>query len=144
MAAKFFDPDQTLIYFAGIRIQGWANGEYISWERLTPAFQEEVGTDGEVCRSKSNDKRVKVTIKLLQSSLTNKALSIIHNKDIDGTNGAGVGTFLAQDLQGNTIINGAQTWIVKFPEGSWDRTAKAREWELRIAEAAQIEGGNGT
>lgn len=142
MAAKFFDPDQTLIYFGGVRIQGFADGEYITWERLTPAFQEVIGTDGEVCRSKSNDKRSKVVVKLLQSAASNAVLSGQHLTDIDTPNGAGVATFSMQDLQGKTIVKAAQAWIVHYPEGSWDRTAKAREWEFRLAETNQTEGGN--
>lgn len=142
MATKFFDPEQVVCYFAGARIQGWADGEMISYSRDTDGFQDVIGTDGEVARSKSNDKRSKVVLKLLQTSSSNLFLSGVHNTDLNAPNGAGVGSFLMQDLQGNTVVQGAQAWIVKFPEGSMDRTAKSREWTIRIAETNQVEGGN--
>ena len=142
MALKYVDPDQVLVYFAGSRIQGFADGEFITYERMTPGFQEVVGTDGEVTRSKSNDFRSKIVIKLMQSSASNAFLSSILNTDLNAPNGAGVGTFQLQDLNGNTLVSGSQSWIVSYPQGSFDRTAKSREWEIHIADTVQTEGGN--
>jgi hypothetical protein len=143
MAAKFYDPDQIVIYFAGKRIQGYADGEFISVENMSPGFASVAGTDGEVARSKSNDRRVKVTIKLLQTSSSNDDLNEIHQTDLDSPNGAGVGTFLMQDLQGTSICHGDEAWIVQHPDESQDRTAKSREWQIEIARADRTVGGNG-
>ncbi len=140
--AKFYDPDEVLVYFGGALIQGFADGEYVTAEQMSPGFDSVVGTDGEVARSKSNDRRVKVTIKLLQTSASNAVLSAMHKADLNTPNGAGVATFSMQDLQGQTFINGAQAWISKFPDNSMDRTAKSREWEIVIAFADRFEGGN--
>jgi hypothetical protein len=142
MAAKFYDPDQVVVYFAGKRIQGFADGEFITAEQMSPGFASVVGTDGEVARSKSSDRRVKVTIKLLQTSSSNGDLSTIHGTDLDAPNGAGVGTFMVQDLQGPTLVQGDQAWITQFPDNSMDRTAKSREWVIEIAHASRFEGGN--
>lgn len=144
MATKFSDPNAILIYFAGIRIQGFADGEFLSYSRMSPGFGDVVGTDGEVARSKSNDFRVKVMVKLLQTSASNLALSAVHNTDLNAPLGAGVGTFLIQDLQGFTYISAAKSWIVKYPDGSMDRTAKSREWEFRLDcnGGTYVDGGN--
>lgn len=142
MAAKFYDPNAILIYFAGNRLQGFANGEFLTYERISPGFNDEVGTDGEVARSKSNDTRVKLTLKLLQTAASNLVLSGVHNTDLQAFNGAGVGTFLVQDLQGFTYLSASQSWIVKYPSGSMDRTAKPREWEFRLLATTYVEGGN--
>ena len=142
MSAKFFDPQGTVIYLAGITMSGFADGEFLTYERMSDGFNDVVGSDGEVCRSKSNDRRVKCTIKLLQSSLINLALSTLHNTDLNAPNGAGVGAWLHQDLQGNTLVSAQQAWITKFPDGSWDRTPKMREWVVMLADAQQVEGGN--
>jgi hypothetical protein len=141
-SAKFYDPDLVAIYFNGAIVQGYADGEFITVAQVSNGFDDVVGTDGEVARSKSNDRRVEVTIKLLQTSSTNAAFSVIHNLDLNAPNGAGVGTFLMQDLQGGTIVHGDQAWIVKYPDDSMDRTAKSREWVLRIANADRAETGN--
>lgn len=140
--AKFYDPDKVQVYFGGLLLQGFADGEYITVEQMSDAFQDVVGTDGEVARSKSNDNRAKVVIKLLQTSLSNAQLSAIHTADLLAGNGAGVSTFQMQDLQGGTLVHGEQAWIVKFPDNSMDRTAKSREWEIHIASVVRVEGGN--
>lgn len=144
MATKFYDADQVVIYFGGKRIQGFADGEFITVEQVSAGFDDVVGTDGEVARSKSNDRRVKVVVKLLQTSASNDDLTTIHAADLDAPNGEGVGTFLMQDLQGTTIVHGDSSWITKFPDASNDRTSKSREWEFRIARADRIVGGNST
>ena len=142
MAAKFYDPNAILIYFAGNRIQGFADGEFLNYDRMSPGFQDVVGTDGEVARSKSNDTRIKVMIKLMQTAASNLVLSSVHNTDLNAPNGAGVGTLLIQDLQGFTYVSCAQAWIVKYPTGSNERTAKPREWELHGIAQTYVEGGN--
>jgi hypothetical protein len=141
---KEYDADQVLVYFNGVRLQGFADGEFFTVEQLSDGFTDVVGTDGEVTRSKTNDRRMKVVAKLMQSSDANAALSVLHAKDLNAPNGAGVGTFLMQDLSGATIVQGAQAWIVKYPDGSMDRGPKGRDWEIRIANGLRVEGGNVT
>jgi hypothetical protein len=141
--AKFYDPDQVVIDFGGVRLLGYADGEYITVEQMADAFSSVVGSDGEVARSKSNDRRAKVTVKLIQTSLSNAYLSGLLLADLDAPNGAGVAPFLMQDLQGTTLVSGSQCWITKYPDNSMDRTAKAREWVFEIANATRVEGGNG-
>ena len=139
---KFYDPDQVAITFAGILIGGYADDEFITIEQMSPTFASVVGTDGAVSRSKSNDRRLKVVIKLMQTSSTNLALSAIHNLDRDSPNGAGVAPFQMVDMQGNTLISGSQAWITKMPEDSMARTAKSREWEIEVSNGLWVEGGN--
>ena len=139
---KEYDADQVLVYFNGVRLQGFADGEFFTVEQMADGFTDVVGTDGEVTRSKSNDRRAKVVAKLMQSSLANAAMSALHSKDLNAPNGAGVGTFLMQDLSGATICQASAAWIVKYPDGSMDRGAKGRDWEIRLANANRLEGGN--
>lgn len=141
---KFYDPQNHIVYFNGKRIQGFADGEWISIEPKTPAFSEVVGVDGEVARSKSGDMRLKVVVKLLQTSESNADLSTIHQTDVAAPNGAGAGTFLMQDLQGKTVCQDAKAWVVAMPASSRDRTAKSREWEFTLPYGYPnwVEGGN--
>ena len=126
----------------GVRIQGWADGEFIVATPMANAFDDVVGTDGEVARSKNNDRRWKVVLKLLQTAQSNAFLSTILNTDQLAPNGAGVGTFSWQDLQGGSLLQSSQAWIAKWPDASQDRTAKTREWEIHMSDALRVEGGN--
>src|SRR6266850_1641762 len=113
--SAFYDPDQVVILAAGVRIQGFADGEFVTVEQMSDGFSSVVGTDGQVARSKSNDRRAKVTIKLLQTSTSNDVLSAIHRQDLNAVNGAGVFPFQIMDLLGTTIVHAPQAWIVKYP-----------------------------
>lgn len=137
-----YNPDQVVIYLGGRLIQGFADGEFMVITPMSPAFEEVVGTDGEVARSRTNDRRKKVVIKLLQTSKSNADLTALHKSDLNTPNGAGVGAFLAQDLSGFTIHKAEKAWIVSDPESNWDRTAKAREWEIHTSFMESEEGGN--
>jgi hypothetical protein len=146
MALKIYDPDQSVVYFAGIRLQGFADGEYITAEMKSDGFTSVVGTDGEVARSKSNDKRCLVTVKLLHTSSSNAQLSGVLNTDLNAPNGAGVGAFMLADNStptsaGTPLVVGAEAWIVKAPDLSRDRTTKSLEWQIEIAECTRFEGG---
>lgn len=138
---KVYDPDEYTLYFNGVLIQGYADGEFVTVSQMSDAFSSVVGTDGEVARSKTNDRRVKVTFKLLQTSASNAALSAIHNTDLNAPNGAGVGTLSIVDNLGSTKVQGDQAWIVKMPEATLDRSAKSREWEIEVANCTRYEGG---
>jgi hypothetical protein len=137
-----YDSDQYFLSVAGIPISGYADGEFVRVERDNPAFDDVVGTDGEVTRSKTNDGRATATVRLMQTSPSNDLLSALHNSDKAAPGGVGVGPFLLQDLQGTTILFGEKCWIMKEPDLSLDRTATEREWEVRIANLISTHGGS--
>ena len=136
-----YNPDLVTITVGGVLIQGYADGEFVVIEDMSPLFNEEIGTDGEVARSPSNDRRKKITIKLLQTSKSNAVLSALLQADLNTPNGA---TFecSVEDTLGGTICHGAESWIVSYPSSSFDRTAKSREWELHVANGDRAEAGN--
>lgn len=138
---RVYDPDQISINVAGIPVSGYADGEFITVENESPGFEDVVGTDGEVTRSKTNDRRATVTLKLMQSSPTNDLLSALHNLDLNTPGGVGVGPFLLRDKNGTTLLLAEKSWIQKMPDGSWDRTAKERSWVIRCASLTSHHGG---
>lgn len=142
---RLYDPDQVLIIVAGIPLSGYADGEFCRIEYESDSFNDVVGTDGEITRSKSNDYRATATIRLMQSSPANALLSALAATDRNAPGGAGVGPFLLQD-QSNGAINttrvGEKCWIRRMPVSSWDRTPTEREWQVRIARLEGAEAGN--
>lgn len=140
---KVYDASEVDIIFAGIPIKsGFAEGEFCRVERMEEGFIEVVGTDGEVTRSKTNNRMGKVTVRLMQSSSSNAALSAIHNADLYTPGGSGIGPILVKDKQGTSLHSGAKAWIVKHPDSSYDKSAKEREWEIHVADMFSNVGGN--
>lgn len=143
MAVREYDPDQVIVYFAGQRLVGFADGEFVTAAQKSDGFSEVVGTDGtDVSRSKSNDRRATVVVKLMQTSPSNDFLSTIHQTDLDAPNGAGVGTFTIQDMSGTTLVHDGAAWITKFADESKDRAAKANEWTFTLPRPTRVVGGN--
>lgn len=139
---KVYDPDQVTVTIAGILIGGFADGQFIQIEKDTQDFQDVVGTDGEVVRSKSNDKRATVTISLIQTSASNQLLSALLAADKASANGAGVGPLLIRDRSGTSLFTAENAWISKSPSVTFDRTATSREWEIRCAHLIENHGSN--
>ena len=139
---KNYDPKEVTVSFAGIVAEGYADGEFVTVEGLSDDFSDVVGTDGEVSRSKTSDRRATVTIKLMQTSATNVLFSAISNRDRESPNGAGVGALVIRDRQGTSIYESAEAWIVKPPNAAFDRTPTAREWAIRCANLKRTDGGN--
>lgn len=143
MSAKVYDSNQVSMVMLGIPVLGgFADGEFCTIEQAEQDFMAVVGTDGEVTRSKSNNRMATIKIKLMQSSATNAAFSAINNLDVSTGGGAGVGPMLIADLQGTSLYAASKCWISKPPDVSFDRTATSREWEFTCADLKRLDGGN--
>jgi hypothetical protein len=142
MTTRIYDSNQVQVAFAGVPVQGYADGDFltISWE--TDAFSDVVGTDGEVSRSKTNDRRATVEIILMNTSPTNDLLQAIHLADLIGPGGAGVGALLVTDLNGTSLYTAGNAWISKAPDVTYGREANERTWTLRVDKLIAFTGGN--
>ena len=140
---KVYDANEVTVSVAGLPIEsGFDDGEFCRIEQETDDFTDKVGTDGEVTRSKTNDRRATISIILMQSSTGNSLLSVLSNIDRLAGNGAGVGPLLVRDRQGLALYAAAECWISKPPDVSFDREPTAREWTLRCASLERFDGGN--
>jgi len=140
---KVYDPDQITIVFAGIIMQGYADGEFVRVSQRNPDFTLKVGTDGEGTRSKTNDRSATVSVILEQTSSVNALLSALRNLDVNTPGGAGVGSFLMRDrLSGETLYRAAACFIEKPPDTSFDRESTSREWVLLCEKMERFDAGN--
>lgn len=140
---KVYDPDQMSLSVGGIAVEkGFADGEFLRIEQEADDFEDVAGTDGEVTRSKTNDRRATVTFILMQSAEANDLLSALSNLDRNTPNGAGVGPLLIRDRSGRAIYTAEKSWIRRPPDASFDRTATSREWTVRCADLIRTDGGN--
>jgi hypothetical protein len=139
---KEYNPSEIAMSFAGIPITGYADGEFVTIEPEGDWWNDYVGTDGDVARSRTNDHRVTITFKLAQYSDTNALLSAVMSADRLAPNGAGVGALEIRDLQGTTQLTCAEAWIMGPPTVSFDREIGTREWKIRGAVLDGVIGGN--
>ncbi|MCK6585958.1 MAG: DUF3277 family protein [Polyangiaceae bacterium] len=140
---KTYSADQVSLSIANVPITGgFADGEFVKIEHESDRWTDVVGTDGEVTRCKTNDRRATVTVLLMQTSTDNDLLSALALIDDVTPGGAGVGELLIRDRLGTTIFSAEAAWIAKTPDATFDREAKAREWKIRCERLDEHQGGN--
>lgn len=142
MALSTYDPSQVAIVFAGIPITGFADGTFLNVEQNEDSFTLQVGTDGDGCRSKSNNRSGRVTFTLGQWSACNDLLSALHNLDVNTPNGDGIGPLLIKDLSGTSMYIAEKAWITKPPAAGFGREAESREWIIETLDLEQHHGSN--
>lgn len=139
MAVKTYDPKKLLITFAGVPVEGLADGTFLSVERNNDSFQLMVGADGEGARAKSNDNGGTATLTLIQTSKTNSIFSAF--SALDEASGDGVAPFSVKDLSGDTVIFAASAWIKKPATAEFGREISNREWVIESDNFTIFSGG---
>ena len=140
MAVRSYDPAQVSIIFAGIPIEGFADGTFLTVARNNQGFNMTVGSDGEGARAKSNDGGGTATVTLLQSSISNDALSAIAN--LDELSGDGVGPLMIKDGSGRTLVVAESAWVQKQPDAEFGREISNRVWVFESDNLIMFSGGN--
>lgn len=140
MSVNTYDPGKHFISFLGVPLTSFADGTYLTAERLSDQFTSVAGAGGEVARVRMRDKRGSFKLSLLASSVENAILSAIANKDESDASGSGV--FNVVDGGGTTVINAPNTWIKKRPSGVLSKELPNREWEFECADLEIFLGGN--
>jgi len=142
MGTKIYDANEVSVIVGGVDIDaGFADGEFCRVEQETDDFLDVVGTDGEVTRSKSNDRRATVTLLLMQTSSSMQYLSGLSNLDRNTPNGAGIVPVMIRDRNGETIYEAEQAWVRRPPNASFDRQATTREWQIRCGQLERNDAG---
>jgi hypothetical protein len=139
MAVKNYDPDRVSMIFGPVILHGLADGSFLTVEYNEDAFTLQVGSDGESCRSRSNNNSARVTFKLGQWSNSNDLLSGLFVADL--LSGVGVFPLLIKDNNGTTLHAAETAWITKFPTAEFDREAGSREWVIETDSLQSFVGG---
>lgn len=140
MAARTYNPALVSIVYGPKLITGFADDTAITVERMSDTWNDQVGTDGFVTRSPSNDKRGTITINLTQSSPSNDDLQAMATADEMTGNAAA--PVLVRDASGRTICSGDTAWVTKPPASEFGRSITNRQWVLRVANLVIFTGGN--
>lgn len=137
-----YDPGLVSCSFAGIIIQGFVEGSFLTIEQESANFVKKVGSDGTVARARSRNQSATATFKLLQTSKSNDDLSALANRDLAAPNGAGVGSFLVRDLSGRSLFRADAAWIAEVPKPDFGNEVGEREWKIDLAKIVRIDGGS--
>ena len=139
---KVIDLDQQFLVFAGIRMQEYADGDAATIAFSGPAWNYKKGADGLGTRSKNYDRSALLTLRLSRGSAINSLLSAIFNKDYKSSNGSGIAPFMLKDGQGDTLLEGQESYIESPPDETITATPGPREWKIRIDHLEGDWGGN--
>ncbi len=142
MGAKLsaYDPSLVAVIFNGARLEGMVPGSRVK-VAFAERFKKTVGIDGEVARSKNQDKTVQITVELLQTSLSNDVLMGFHLLD-DATPNGFVAPAMVKNLLGTFLVNAPGSWIVGPPkEVAYGPEVVGNIWVIDTGQATAFVGG---
>lgn len=128
-AAKVYNPNEVVIDFGGKQASGFADGSVITVSEDADRVSSVVGTDGSPVFSRNEVGLFKVKLSLLQTSDTNDVLDEHAEANRLGP-GLSFVKLSIRDLNGRALHSSQSAIVSKVPESEYDRTAKARTWEI--------------
>lgn len=139
MGTRTYDPAYIACSVLGIPITGFADGTFVKAERNEDAFKIAVGASGEVARARSRNMTGKVTFTIMASHPDNDLLSAASH--LDELAGTGVGRVFIKDVNGTTLVLGANAWIVKPAAVEFGKEVTNREWVVECSYLYLNSGG---
>jgi hypothetical protein len=137
-----YDPQKVILTYGPVGIvTGFADGTFIEAERTTDSFKPVVGADGEGAWLASADRSATLKCSLLQTSLSNDALSA--SLALDELTKLGGGPLMLKDAGGGTLISFPYARLIKPAAVKDGKEIDAREWTFATTRADVFEvGGN--
>lgn len=133
---KSYDPKKVIVTFGGVPITGYTDGDFIE---VSPndadGFKKQVGADGEVGRSQSNDNTNNVTITLMQSSMSNAHFQSI--RTADKLSGKTILPLSITDMNGASLQFWPEAWIKGDPTWGYGKEMKERQWTFDTGQIAE-------
>ena len=144
MATKRYDAAQVTLFFMGLLINsGYADGEFLTIVQETPDYETVVGTDGEVSRSRTNNRHATIMVKLAQTSQGNTLFSTLSNAGLLAANGADIGPMLVRDrVSGTCMYTAGNCWVSEWPTVSYDNKVTMRNWTLECDDLVRVDTGS--
>jgi hypothetical protein len=128
-----YSPDQFLVLFGPIKIEGYADDTFIEVGRKTPTYNSSAGADGEVVRNRSLDKRGEIKLTLKQTSPTCALLDALLVADEIAPNGASILPVMVKDNSGNAVWSGVEAWVTEPAKTKGAKNAGDREYLIEVA-----------
>ena len=128
---KTYDPKEILLLVAGVPIDGFADGDFITVE-FPESFTTQIGAQGAHTRSRVADSTADMTVTLQQTSPGNAYLTSLLAAD------RALGVLvpvLLKDLIGNDLIAATQAYITQRPSLNFGAESGSREWSIKLHNA---------
>lgn len=116
-------------------LTGLAEDTFVSVSRDEAIYSKQVGADGEVTRSSTNNQAGTATITLQQASDSNDFLTTL------AASGA-IFPFTVKDDSGRTVLFSETAWIEDYPDVEFGRDAGEREWTIALGNIQMGVAGN--
>lgn len=135
-----YDPRLVTASWGEIMFFGYANDSFIKATRNQDSSKYVPGAHGDGTRVSMTDRSGRFALRLLAASPCN---DLITTKMLaDELFGASVLPFFVKDLQGTTLVEATDTWIVKPAEIDFSTDAGDREWLFECHEMIVVGGGS--
>ena len=139
MSLNTYNPKDIDIIVGGKIISGFADTK-VKVNRDSNAYEDDVGTDGDVVRYGTNDKRGSIEITLQAQSASNLYLSGLAKAD--ELSGAGTIPTIVKDNRGNDLHAAPTSWVQKIPEAAYIKGVASRVWVIRTDNLTSLLGGS--
>jgi len=136
---KTFDLTEVNMMVGTLPISGFQDGDAMTWEPAEDLYNMVSGADGEVARSRTNNKSGTLTFNLLYSSDANAVFQQM--LDDDENNNTGIRTILIEDLRGGFRLVAGQAWVQAQPPVTFSKEMGTREWVLGVGRAQITHAG---
>lgn len=134
-----YDPKEVTLIVGAFHITGFAEDDFIDVERDEDAFTKKVGVSGEVGRMQNANITGHVIFSLMQSSISNDALSLL--AALDQGQGVGAVPVTCRDLSGRSVFASPFAWVKKYPKAGWKKDVSNWVWTLDTAAMLIYMGG---
>ncbi len=135
-----YDPQKVVVSFGEVEMLGYMDGTFVSIARTNDSFEMSEGAGGDVTRVRKRSRSGRVTVTLKQVSPSNDLLSVIARDDEKF--GTGIRPVMVKDLNGTTIAQAAEAWLVRPADSEFGDAESGREWMIDCAELDMLVGGS--
>ncbi len=138
---KTYDPNNVQIILGGAPMSGFADGTFVSVSSDENLYNKTVGADGEVSRSRQNNKTATIALTLKQTSSSNDILSGF--AALDEASDGGVFPLMIKEIgSGRTLLFTQAAWVEKHPDTAYSKDVEDREWTIATSQMKTFIGGN--
>lgn len=128
------------VIWGGVALTGFMDDSFVEVDRNSDSFTQLTGADGETARSASADKSGKVTIRLMQTSIANDALSA--DIALDELTNLNAKSLMIKDGSGRSLHSAKEAWITKPAKTVYGKGIEGREWVFEGGELLMGAAGN--